>query len=106
LQSDAGPARRSLGRLQRGRVQGGIPEDSDPTELGDELPQQLESLAVQLGEIEEQARDVLSRPGETCGQAFRHRIGFEIDGDDRNRGRGGPGRLNRRGTDGDDDVHR
>ena len=70
-----------------------IGEDPHPREARDRLPEEIESLAVQVGDDVGDAGDVAARSGQGADEAVRDRVvgGRHDDGDGGRRRRGPPG---------------
>jgi hypothetical protein len=63
----------------------GIPQDSDPLESRQCLGQELDLLAAQLRDIEEEAGEVAARLGQVLDPTCLNRIGLKVDPYDRDR---------------------
>src|SRR5262245_55341226 len=95
---------RRLGRGELQVVHMWIAEDGDAVELWYGLSEELQLLATDVGNVEEDAGDVAARAGQARDPALGHRIGFEIEPDDGNVLCRLDRCLQRVGIRGDDDV--
>jgi hypothetical protein len=85
LQRDAGGTRGRFGRTELNFADRRVPEHRQARDPRHRLHQQLDLLAPELGNIQEESREIASRASNAVDEPASYRIGFEIDADDRNR---------------------
>jgi hypothetical protein len=74
-----------FGRTELNFADRRIPEDRQARDRRHRLHQQLDLLAPELGNIQEESGEVASGMSNAVDEPARHRIGFEINADDRDR---------------------
>src|SRR5258708_15418993 len=76
-----------LAHLQHGLVIANIKDNCQPAELGENLTQELYSLACKIRRLQRQSRDVAARLGQICDQAAADRVDPHRKHNRDNRGR-------------------
>jgi hypothetical protein len=97
--------RRCLDGAQLVRASRRIPQDGDPLSGRNHLPDQLQPLPGETGEIEEQPGDVASGAREAAGELARDWVRLQVSDDDWRAAGDITGRVQRRHADRDENIN-